>query len=85
MSIRAVVEEREYEVVARLEGDGDEETPRSDKLAAAYRLGWEARMKTPHPVDVVDGDVPSVVVRIGDAPDAEFDEVAGILLEAAPR
>ncbi len=82
MSLRTVVEEREYGVVARIGAtdDADEEVPRSDQLAAAYRLQWSCA----RPSQVIEDDEGiATVVELGDAPDSEFEEVAGRLLEEA--
>ncbi len=82
--IRTVVEEREYEVIARVgnRDENGEEVPRSDRIAEAIRIWNEAKRRSQHPAEVVeDENGPGVVVRRGDAPEPEFEEVAGVLLE----
>lgn len=84
--LRAVVEEREYAVVARIgaRDENGEEIPKSDRIAAAYRICEKARNSSKFPAEVVEDERGVVaLVHLGDAPDADFEEAAGTLLEAA--
>ena len=85
--MRAEIEEREYEVVARV-SDVDEfgeELPKSERLAAAYRIAGTASRRSRFPARVleVEGEGISACLHLGDAPDADFEEAAGALMEAA--
>jgi hypothetical protein len=84
--LRAVVEEREYAVAARVSevDDGGEELPRSDRLATAFHIQQRAEALCGRPVSVVeDEDGVAAVVTLGDALEPEFEETAVLLLEAA--
>lgn len=86
MMSRVVVQEEGYAVVARV-ADKDEQgerLPRSERLAAAMRLAWSAEARCGRPAHVVEDEQgPAAVVELGDAPDSDFEETAGALLEIA--
>lgn len=86
MQSRVVVQEEGYAVVARVAGrdENGEELPRSERLATAMRLAWSAQARCGRPAQVVeDENGPAAVVELGDAPEADFEETAGALLEIA--
>lgn len=81
---KAVVFEGAYEVTARFaaQDEAGEIVPKFDRLVYAETVA--ARMRASgRACEVVDdaGGV-AVSVAIGDAPDEEFDTVAGLLIEA---
>lgn len=87
MNAMVQVEERDYGVAAKVKTrsrDG-EIIPRSDRLGLAYQIQWNvrARGRDARVVEDDDGREIAVVVELGDAPDSEFCEAAGALLEAA--
>lgn len=86
MHRRVVVQEEGYAVVARVSETDEhgEELPRSERLATAMRVAWTAEQRCGRPVRVVsDEKGPAAVVELGDAPEADFEETAGTLLEIA--
>lgn len=81
---KAVVSEGAYEVTARFtaQDDSGEIVPKFDRLVYAETVA--ARMRASgRACEIVDdaGDV-AVSVQLGDAPEEEFDTVAGLLIEA---
>lgn len=78
-SERVRVGEEAYGVVARIEGEY-----RSDRVMGAMRLHQRLRAKgrDSEVVEEEDGAV-SVRVHLGDAPESDFEEAAGEILEAA--
>ena len=78
-SERIRVGEEAYGVVARVEGEY-----RSDRVIGAMRLHQRLREKgrDSEVVEEDDGAV-SVRVHLGDAPESDFEEAAGDLMEAA--
>lgn len=80
------VQEEGYAVVARVaaQDENGEELPRSERIATAIRVAWSAEQKCGRPVRVVsDEQGPCAIVELGDAPESEFEETAGALLEIA--
>lgn len=83
---RVLVQEEGYAVVARVAqtDENGEQLPQSERIATAIRVAWTAEQRCGRPVKVVqDEDGPAAVVELGDAPEAEFEETAGTLLEIA--
>lgn len=81
-----VVKEEGYAVVARVaDRDSNGETlPRSERLATAMRVAWDAELATGRHAQVVeDEEGPAAVVELGDAPESLYEETAGALLEIA--
>lgn len=86
MALRAVVEERDYAVAAKIPSidENGEEVPRSDRIAAAMRVSWEVTRLSGRPAEVVDdGEEVAAILTIGDATEEEFEETAATFLEAA--
>jgi hypothetical protein len=82
---RAIVREEAYGVVADVTAcdEAGEEIPKFDRLVYADEIAARVR-KCGREVSVVEGEDRriSVVATLGDAPDEDFDTMAGILLEA---
>lgn len=81
---RAVVFEGAYEVTARFaaQDDNGEVVPKFDRLVYAESVA--ARLRAcGRACEIVQDDAGVLVsVPIGDAPDEEFDTVAGLMIEA---
>lgn len=86
MQGRVVVQEEGYAVVARVvdKDEHGESLPRSERLATAMRVAWSAELRCGRPAQVIEDEAgPAAVVELGDAPDSDFEETAGALLEIA--
>ncbi len=79
---RALIEERDYAVVALVaeRDERGEEIAKSDRLLIAYQI----QQRCEHETSVIEetGQY-AVVAELGDAPEAEFEEMAGRLSEAS--
>lgn len=81
--LRAVVVEEAYAVVARIVPE-EPESFRSDEVAAAMRISEVLRARGRRPEMVTADEGVFVSVFLGDeAEEAEYEEAAGELLEAA--
>lgn len=86
MVARIVVEEGDYAVIARVPATdaNGEEVPRSDRISTALQVAWGVEARCGRAVQVIEDETgPAAVVELGDAPESEFEETAGAILEIA--